>query len=207
MCLNSTKEPPLHNAGYHNVMFIKDRAMDQDKVEGQIRLLAQIVRCICLKKELSKLNPAPELNFWRVIQGGLLDLSVMEWTKVFGSNVEPTHWKGVVEDQNKFRAELLDYLDITEQQWSEYWSEMKTYRDEAVAHYFDNENISHYPRLDIALKSCHFYYGHLIIKLREKGENKYPDSLEEYCERFTEQTRSIAELAIEATNDIEESVW
>ena len=24
MCLNSTKEPPLHNAGYHNVMFNKN---------------------------------------------------------------------------------------------------------------------------------------------------------------------------------------
>lgn len=181
--------------------------MEKDKLEGQIKLLAQIVRCICLKKVLSNVNPNPELNFWRVIQGGLLDLSVLEWTKVFGSNVEPTHWKGVVEDHDKFRNELLSYLGITEQQWSEYWNELKTYRDEAIAHYFDNDNIRHYPTLDIALKSCHFYYDHLIKNLRKLGVVKYPESLEDYCERFSEQSKSIAELVTEATKEITEAVW
>jgi hypothetical protein len=181
--------------------------MEKAKIEGQIKLLAQIVRCICLKKELSKLNPDPELNFWRVIQGGLLDLAVLEWTKVFGSNGEPTHWKGVVEDHDTFRAELFNHLGIDEVRWSEYWNEIKTYRDEAVAHYFDKENINHYPRLDIALKSCHYYYILLITNLRDIGVTKFPDSLEDYSERFSTQTKSIAELAIDATRDIEEVVW
>jgi hypothetical protein len=32
----------------------------------------------------------PSLNFWRLIYGNLLDVAVLEWCKVFGSDAEPT---------------------------------------------------------------------------------------------------------------------
>ncbi|WP_299491281.1 hypothetical protein [uncultured Shewanella sp.] len=178
--------------------------MDQAKIKGQIELLVQIVRCICLKRELSKLNATKKLNFWRVIQSSLFDQAVLGWTKVFGSNAEPSHWKGVVEDHNKFQIELLTVLGIDEEKWSGYWEEMKIYRNEAVAHDFDDTNITHHPTFDIALNSCHFYYGHLIKNLRDLGSTQFPDSLKEYSDDFTEQIRSIAEIAVNATKDIEE---
>lgn len=177
-----------------------------DIITTQIHLLAQIVRCIHLKRVLTKVNPEPNLNFWNLIYGGLLDLAVLEWTKVFGSNAEPTHWKGIVDDHDAFRNELFRSIGVSERQWSEYWNEMKAYRDEAVAHH-SNPSFTHYPKLDLALQSCYFYYGYVIAKARSLGETKYPDSLEEYCKDFATQSSTIAKLALDATAGLKEAVF
>ncbi|MCF6324476.1 MAG: hypothetical protein L3J89_09155 [Gammaproteobacteria bacterium] len=178
------------------------------EIETQIKLLIQVVRCIHLKRELFKKSPKPNLNFWRLIQGGLLDLSVLEWTKIFGVNGEPTHWKGIVKDDNeKFKKDLFSYIGLSEQEWGEYWNEMTMFRNESIAHYVDDTEITHYPRLDIALASSNYYYSYLISRIRKSGENKYPDSLEEYGQRFSTQSGHIAELALNATKDIKEEVW
>ncbi len=171
------------------------------KITEQRELLVQIVRCIHLKRELSKVNPDPTLYFWRLMYGGLLDLAILNWTKIFGSNAEPTHWKGIVDDDHHeaFRSDLLSSSGLTENEFSEYWKNMKTYRDEAVAHHADSPSFTHYPKLDVALKSCYFYYRFVIKKARELGETKYPDSLEEYCKGFASQTSAVAKLALEAT--------
>jgi hypothetical protein len=50
------------------------------------------------------------LNFWRVINGNLTDMAVLEWCKLFGSDDEqhqPVHRKNIVSDPNQFRTELL----------------------------------------------------------------------------------------------------
>jgi len=177
-----------------------------ENITTHIKLLVQIVRCIHLKRELSEIDPNPQLNFWRLMHGGLLDLAVLEWTKIFGSNAEPTHWKGVVDDQKAFREDLFSRTGITENEWSKYWNEMKRYRDAAVAHHFDNPNFTYYPKLEIALTSCYFYYAYLIAKARELGETRYPDNLEEYCNRFAKQTNAVAKLALDATADCKEEV-
>lgn len=178
-----------------------------DKVLTQIQIVAQIVRCVQLKKVLTAVNPNPNLNFWRLMYGGLLDLSVLEWTKIFGANAEPTHWKGVVTDQDIFRRELLQYVGCTENEWADYWNSMKRYRDEHVAHHSSSPTVTEYPILDLALKSCYFYYDYLIKIARSAGETKFPDNLEDYCRRFERLSTDIAEAAISATTGFQELVF
>ncbi|MEI7994354.1 MAG: hypothetical protein WCH01_05570 [Methylococcaceae bacterium] len=184
---------------------------DMEKITTQIKLIVQIVRCIHFKRELSKLDPEPHLNFWRLIHGGLLDLSVLEWTKIFGSNGEPTHWKcgDIVDDHDTFRRELLIRTGLTQEEWNTYWNDMKSYRNEEISHHFDNlsRKCQNYPTLDVALISCYFYYEYLIKKAREHGEAKFPDNLGDYCKKFSAQTRAIAKLALEATANCKEEVW
>jgi hypothetical protein len=39
------------------------------------------------------------LNFWRLIYGNLMDMAVIEWCKLFGSDSEehqPAHWKNII---------------------------------------------------------------------------------------------------------------
>ncbi len=176
------------------------------KITTQIELIVQIVRCIHFKKELSNLDQKPHLNFWRLIHGGLLDLSVLEWTKIFGVDAEPTHWKGVVDDKKTFRRDLLKRIGLTKEEWRVYWDCMTSYRNECVTHHCDNPESTHYPKLDIALTSCYFYYDYLINKARSLGETRYPDDLEEYCNRFSEQINAIAKLALKATENFQEKV-
>lgn len=126
--------------------------------------IVDIVRYVHLKKALTSVNDSPHLNFWRVIYGGLLDLAVLSWCKLYGSNAEPTHWKELVIDHEKFRSELLSTLDIDSKTWADYWNHMKYYRNEYIAHDLDEKIVDTFPTLDLALESCYFFITIIYIK-------------------------------------------
>jgi len=177
-----------------------------------INIIAAIVRAIHMKRVLHSIDENPALNFWRVIHGNLLDMAVLEWCKLFGSDHEdrqPSHWKNIVpeEDHEKFRTELYNHLGIDRKAWLEYWKEIKTYRDKAVAHFdIKSRDITHYPVLDGVLEATYYYYEYLIVELRE-ATDRYPDDIREYCSKFTDQTTEIAKCALSATSTIEEAVY
>ena len=145
------------------------------------------------------------------MHGNLLDISVLEWCKLFGSDNEEhqkTHWKNVVSDIDAFRADLLKALGIDAKAWESYWRDMKTYRDQYVAHRdFTKADVTHFPRLDIALDSSYAYYRYVIAELRKQGVSKYPDDLRMYGEAFAAQANGIAKKALEATADLKERVY
>ena len=171
--------------------------------------LVHLARSAHLKRVLTKIDPDPDLNFWRLILGNHLDISVLEWCKIFGSNSEATHWKNVVPEveHDSFRTNLLNRINMSQVEWESYWKKMKQYRDRQVAHYGELPSDAKYPVLDSALDSSYFYYKYLIGELRTLGEAQYPDDLEEYCASFSLQTKKIATKAIGATTDISEQVW
>jgi len=162
-----------------------------------------------MKRVLEAADPNPELNFWRLIHGNQLDVSVLEWCKVFGSDSETTHWKNIVPsiEHDQFRTELLQYLGKSRGEFDQYWKSMKQYRDRQVAHYEELPPGTNYPILDSAITSAYFYYKYLITELRVLGNNNYPDDLEEYCSRFIQQTNEITEKLIAATLGRQEKVW
>lgn len=171
--------------------------------------LVRIVRCAKMKSILSAVDPEPVLNFWRVIHGDELDIAVLEWCKIFGTNTEPTHWKAIVpdNDQSQFRADLIVALGINETTWADYWQQMKDYRDSHVAHHIESAKVSQYPQLDLALRSSYFYYTYLITQLRALGDKRYPDDLKKYAANFEAQAKEVAHCAISATANIKESVY
>ncbi len=173
-----------------------------------VHRLAHVVRSVMMKRALTAVDPKPRLNFWRLIHGNQMDIAVIEWCKVFGSDKEATHWKNVIPstEHDQFRAALLGAMGVPADAWTAYWKEMKTYRDNLAAHHNGANNISNYPHLDLALRSSYFYYGYLIKELRSLGDQRFPDDLEEYCGRFEAQARDIAEKAITATANLEERV-
>jgi len=171
--------------------------------------LVRIVRSAKMKCVLSAVDPDPALNFWRVIHGDELDIAVLEWCKVFGTNTEPTHWKSIVpdDDQARFRADLLAALGINDATWADYWGQMKAYRDNLVAHHIEAESVFHYPVLDLALRSSYFYYEYVITQLRALGDKRFPDDLKHYADRFEAQAKEVAHRAISATSGMKEKVY
>jgi hypothetical protein len=191
-------------------------SMDQPSVrqlEDVISVLISLVRSSHLKRVMPSINPDPHLNFWRVIYGNLLDIVVLEWCKLFGSDDashQPTHWKNIVpvSDHVTFRGDLLQHLKIGEDRWAEYWKEMKNYRDMCVAH-DDTGKRSHvpnYPRFDIALESSYFYYHYVIKELRNRGIKGSPANRKAYCNGFAKQAEVIGRKAMAATADMKERV-
>lgn len=171
--------------------------------------LVNLARSAEMKRALTAVVPEPHLNFWRLIYGNQLDIAVLEWCKVFGSDGEATHWKKVVptENHDQFRDKLFEATGTTPEEWAAYWNDMKTYRDCQVAHHIELSPDANYPVLDLALKSSVFYYGYLINELRSLGETRYPDDLQSYCDAFESQARAIAATAIASTAAIEEQVY
>ena len=177
--------------------------MDKSLIQTQMAILVQIVRYIHIKQVLTELDPNPELNFWRLIHGAFLDAPVLDWCKIFGSDAEPTHWKGVVDDKDSFRADLLRVLNITQSEWTSYWNHLHDYRNEFVSHSVEEAAVTKYPSLDLALQSCHFYYDYLLNRLQD-GDVDEVERLGAYSKRFSEHTAQIAQAALDATKEFRE---
>ena len=171
--------------------------------------LVHLARSAEMKLALTEVDPEPHLNFWRLIHGNQLDIAVLEWCKVFGSDGEATHWKKIVppSDHDQFRDGLFGAAGVTAKEWEAYWNAMKKYRDNLVAHHIELNKVDNYPVLDLALKSSCFYYSYLIKELRSLGETRYPDDLQVYCREFESQAREIATAAVAATAAIKERVY
>jgi hypothetical protein len=182
-----------------------------------VEIIAAFVRNIHLKRALTAAPGRNDgQNFWRVILASTLDMAVIEWCKLFGSDDEarqPVHWKNQVaaDDHDSFRAGLLAATGLTETQWQEYWASVKRYRDQHAAHFDERflrpENQPTYPQLDSALDATYFYYDWLIRRLDEAAiPHRYPRDLRAYCERFAEQAERMAREAYAATAPIEDRV-
>ena len=184
---------------------------NEDPLVEVVNIIANLVRCVHLKRVLSAVDPEPPLNFWRVIHGNLLDMAVIDWCKLFGSDDkehQKSHWKNMVADPNAFRTELFAKLGVDAKSWGAYWNEMKSYRDQYAAHRdFRASDITNFPTLDLALQSSCVYYDYVIAELRKKGSASYPVDLKAYGEAFAAQTKAIAEKAIAATASLNEQVF
>ncbi len=175
-----------------------------------LEVIASPVRTIHIRRALHNVHPEPHLNFWRVIYGDLTDFAVLEWCKLFGSDDEEhqaIHWKNMAPNQEAFRQALLTHLHLSLDQFHCYWSEMKRYRDQAVAHRdLKRKAIPRFPNFDVALESAYFYYGVVLSELREQGIELGPRDIREYAARFFAQARTVASAATDATKSISERV-
>jgi len=181
----------------------------REEITAHLFRLVHLVRSTAMKRALTEVDPTPHLNFWRLIHGNQLDIAVLEWCKVFGSDGEATHWKKIVPpaSHEQFRNGLFAAVGVTADTWVAYWNEMKAYRDNLIAHHIELNRVANYPTLDLALKSSFFYYSYLIKELRSLGETRYPDDLQTYYEAFESQAREIAALAIASTAAVKERVF
>jgi hypothetical protein len=139
-----------------------DRVMNSRKQDllSAVEIIASLVRTIHLRRTLQSVSSNPRLTFWRVIYGNLTDMAVLEWCKLFGSDDEQNqtvHWKNIATEPDQFRISLFLELRIYESKWSSYWTEMKRYRDQVVAHHDQRRiKILNYPTFDLALESASF---------------------------------------------------
>ncbi len=179
-----------------------------DVIDLKINCLVAIVRSVGIKRALSAVAPDPDLNFWRVISGGMLDLAVIDWCKIFGTDDQDTHWKKQVPEieHESFRKGMFLYMNISETEWVKSWKHFTYYRNNFAAHNSSAVTGGKYPELDVVLKSSFYYYSYLRENVLNSKSIRIPMSLEKYYESFLEQSVSISLLATEATSEFEESV-
>jgi hypothetical protein len=173
-------------------------------------VLSTLVRNILLKRALHAADPNPRLNFWRIQYGNLMDLAVIDWCKLFGSDDaerQPIHWKTIADDQYSFRSALLKALAMTHEDWQTYWQDMKKYRDFTAAHHDPRRaEIATYPVLDKALDSAFFYFEYIQQEMRKLGAGLQPTDMRKYATAFEANCLEVARIALESTKDIPETV-
>lgn len=177
------------------------------KLTNQVFRLVYIARNIAYHRSLSEYKDDIVQNYWVYIFNNFLDISVLEWCKVFGSRAEETHWSNHINNVDKFRKDMLIHLGLSQAEWKEYWNQLKTYRDCGVAHYIYNPDITDYPKFDNALEVSYFYYDILIQELRSLNVYDYPDDLKIYFNSCLDQAKEFSHTAYNSTRNIKEVVY
>jgi hypothetical protein len=190
---------------------MKTRTHDRSRQLAEAaEVLGTLVRNILLKRALHAADPSPRLNFWCIQYGNLMDLAVIDWCKLFGSDDaehQPIHWKNIADDQDSFRSALLEALEITHEDWETYWRDMKKYRDFNAAHHDPRRaEIPAYPELDKALDSAFFYCEYIQHELRKLGQELLPTDIRSYARDFEAKCLKVARIALDSTKDISETV-
>jgi hypothetical protein len=210
------------NASDLDEALTKARAQGRETLVRAASVLAAVIWNIHLKRVMYAVDRSPRLNFWRLMYGNLMDMAVIEWCKLFGSDHEehqPVHWKHIVpkEEHDAFRKGLLVHLKVPMDEWLAYRESVKHYRDNHAAHmsvpWLFPETKSktpeeeRYPDLGLALEAAYFYYGALLARFEEgRFQHRYPPDIREYCARFVAQATEVARTATTATADMTEKV-
>lgn len=136
-----------------------------------------------------------------------IDLAVLDWAHLFGSDKDDLHWKNVATDVEKFRAELLEHLGMEFGKWAQYRETIMTYRDKDVAH-IEVRPESRVPDMSAGLNAANYYYFQVLKELKQYSSyEKWPTDLIDYHNRSLEQSRTIAKEACSATYGIDERVY
>ncbi len=121
-------------------------------------------------------------DFWVTVQGNFIDISVLEWLKLFGDHNDKHHWKKVVDDREAFKTEMLNKCSITEDELVNCRKSFKEYRDKFVAH-LDYEETMYIPELNIALAVVKYYYCYVAKELGMSGLQNLPQDIEFYYQK------------------------
>ncbi len=100
-------------------------------------------------------------DFWRNADGNFLDISVLEWYKLFTEKGGKHHWKKVVSDPGSFLPTLYEAINLSEATFNEHCEEVKTYRDRYLAHLDEPTADDKYPFLTPILDSA-IFLGDLV---------------------------------------------
>lgn len=144
-------------------------------------------------------------NFWREVSQNAMDLAVLDWCHLFGNKRDELHWTNVFGEDPTFKQRLLETLGVSEEEWTQYWGQMRKYRDKDVAH-LEIQKVSIRPAMAIAIKSTGFYFSEVQKARTRSGiaHHRVPnleDLLDSNLDKFNEQ----AALAFAGTGTLRKS--
>lgn len=133
--------------------------------------------------------------FWVNANGNFMDVSVLEWCKLYGDPRGGHYWRKVVTEPTNFFSGLLTHAGITEAHFEGYVNEMRAYRDKFLAH-LDSELVMHIPVLAPAQLTASYLYEYL--RAHEDQGSFFldgPSSASEYYARCFREARAVYESA------------
>jgi hypothetical protein len=106
----------------------------------------------------------PRAAFWREVHVNFLDICVLDWCKLFADPKGKHHWQRVIDNHDRFEADLYATLSVSVDDFGEMIEKARRYRNKFVAH-LDDERMMHPPILDVPKKSVAFLHERLLQRV------------------------------------------
>jgi hypothetical protein len=149
-------------------------------VTRRTRLRRTAILCLHFLRNLGfyrAWNAAPQTRrreqFWISLNANFIDMTVLEWCKLFGDRKAMHHWSKSVTDHVAFANGLRQRTGMTETGFEAYRLIVREYRDKFVAH-LDELPTMQIPDLQPALESVRYLYTYLLEN--EDDGNVFPDA-------------------------------
>lgn len=186
-------------------MVVPEKKKRVENLRSVARLLSIFARQVEVKRALEAANGEPHLDFWRVMYGGLSNLGVIEWCKLFGAvGSNRLHWRHVYADrEGEFRIGLHAATAMDDVAFTACQREIKRWRDIDFAHFDpDAERPSNYPHFGTALHAADFYYSWVQAELGEQDHYLFPASLTAFRQTVRPDYDNAAALALASTKHL-----
>lgn len=142
-------------------------------------------------------QPHATRNFWVNANGNFIEITLLEWCKVFGDRRGAYNYKKCVDDPDAVHGLLLAAVGKSQQEWNDYVDVMRKYRDKFVAHWDEDVDGALLPEMDIAKDSLVFLIDHCAQK---EGEDSFQwDDVPQPALLFYEQRLADGRGACRAT--------
>jgi hypothetical protein len=99
-------------------------------------------------------------DFWRTLIGNCIDTAVLEWCKIFGDKKAKQSIYKVVENPGEVFVAMFSDIGVSEKDFVECQTELRTYRDKFIAH-LDSEETMNVPTMDKPHRMVDYLYNYL----------------------------------------------
>ncbi len=160
----------------------------------RLMLFAQWIKA---RRMVEAIAVEPKQTFWIMTINLLADAAAIEWSKVFGSWDEDTHWTRVVaeEQREEVRAALVQHLSWTQEQWEPYRNSIVNDRNQMVAHHDLDAAVTKYPHYDTALEAANFMFDRLRAFADPDALGGVPTSLDRWSNTVAGNMSAIVRAA------------
>ena len=128
-----------------------------DRAKGAALLCCRFARNFAYYGAGQRLIRGTSDPFWLAVLGNFVDISVLEWSKLFGNRNGKYHWQRVLNDPATFIADMPTRIGVSKQSFDTLYETVKTYRDEFVAHLEDKE-VTTVPNMNVPYVLVWSYY-------------------------------------------------
>lgn len=169
----------------------------RDPVLASLHHLMVFAQCVKARRMIQDIASDPKQTFWIMTINLLADAAAIEWSKVFGSWDEDTHWTKFVpkESHDVIRAALRKELGFGEKDWEAYRDTIVEYRNQIVAHHDLGAIIANYPHYDKALVAAYFMFGELLNFAHPGRLGGIPSSLDRWSNTVAGNMSAIVRAA------------
>ncbi|RUP23435.1 MAG: hypothetical protein EKK45_29805 [Curvibacter sp.] len=180
----------------------------RDPALAPLHCLMSFSQAVHVRRMVAKITVDPKQTFWILVVNTLLSTAAVEWSKVFGSRSEQTHWTHRIPEgeQPAIRDALLQQLTMTPDQWSEYRKTIVDYRDQLVAHHDLNATPKYIPKYDHALVAADFMFTELRGRADQDWLGRIPVNLDEWARGVAGNMSAIVRKAFTASADLGSNV-